>query len=99
MTYTSQFKDYDNAQAFDTVLTALTPQGFNDSSWRNDTSPSISRGESVDDSDFIQIWIDYKDTAKREYNNAMFMVYKASEIMLETDNMRDAIAKALELSQ
>jgi hypothetical protein len=39
--YMTAFPDFDNGDTFDTLLAALEPMGFIDSSYKNDVSPSI----------------------------------------------------------
>ena len=71
--YERTHPDFDNASAFDEIK-ALLPQ-FSESSWHNDTCPSLHYwiDESLDY--YIQVFIDYKDPSKRESNDlSMFCV-------------------------
>lgn len=58
--------NYDNAETFNEILSALASKGFADSSYKNDTCPSIALFEDEDAYNYTQIWIDYKDPEMRE---------------------------------
>ena len=64
--YMTAFPDFDNGDTFDTLLAALEPMGFFDSSYKNDVSPSIMLPNKYDLS-AITVWVDYKDRALREW--------------------------------
>jgi hypothetical protein len=64
--YMTAFPDFDNGDTFDTLLAALEPMGFIDSSYKNDVSPSIMLPNKYDLS-AITVWVDYKDRALREW--------------------------------
>ena len=56
--------DYDNIETFNKVLDAVKYLGYSDTSYGNDTCPSISR-------EFVcgnwqQVWIDYANPEMRE---------------------------------
>lgn len=55
MDYRTEFPD------FDTPVPAM-PEGFEDQSWHNDAMPHFWNKERR-----LGIWIDYTDTAKREF--------------------------------
>lgn len=64
----------------------VIPAGFTDSSWHNDTCPSIS-----DDARGIVVYIDYSDVSKREMQHKGTRFYVAdihSEEMLETNDWK-----------
>lgn len=63
MSYKSEFPDYDGE--------FRVPIGFIDNSWHNDTMPrATKRVETIDDITIeINIWQDYVDMSKREYDN------------------------------
>lgn len=89
----SEFPDYDNAPLFDWLLANLEPLGCVDSSWRNDSAPSISF--SRDDSR-LSLHVDYKDESKREFQDddagATLTIYDDKfETILETESPRAAL--------
>lgn len=45
---------YDNFTLFGLIEEMLTPLGFHDSSWHNDTAPSLSGGS-------FQVFVDFQD--------------------------------------
>ena len=53
MTYQNEFPDFG-------TLDVTLPEGFIDTSWHNDVSPSFTR-------DNLLIWIDYKEPSDREF--------------------------------
>ena len=58
------FTDYDNYEVFTKVLDAVKSVGYYDSSYGNDTCPSIVRDFPNDH--FQQVWIDYANPEMRE---------------------------------
>jgi hypothetical protein len=56
--------DYDNIETFNKVLDAVKHLGYSDTSYGNDTCPSISRD--FDNGNWQQVWIDYADPEMRE---------------------------------
>jgi len=68
MTYKTCFPDYDNGAEFDSMLSALG-NGWEDSSWQNDTCPSMTF-----ESEFfyVQIFVDYADMALSEFPDTPF---------------------------
>jgi len=87
MTYKTEFPD------FDYELTI--PDGWVDSSWHNDVSPSIEK--QVGDIKY-RIWCDYQDPDRREVGGKQFTVatYDQNEFeelqdLAEFDNLADAV--------
>ena len=68
----TEFPDFDNGASFDRILEALAPFGAVDSSWRNDTNPSIWIGDDNSENG-VKVWIDYANRAKRE--DMLFAAY------------------------
>jgi hypothetical protein len=67
----------------DFVLDVELPEGFEDTSWRNDACPSFTHEASK-----TKIWIDYADTALREFpDSSRFSVeiYEPDTILSEDD--------------
>ena len=101
--YLTQFKDFDNGDLFDKLLWALKPYGFEDTSWKNDTCPSI--GKQKNEEDYIQIFVDYKDHNLSEFPECrsegrmkVFSVYSDMDtIEIETDSIQEALKKVLEI--
>jgi|SaaInlStandDraft_1057018.scaffolds.fasta_scaffold771090_1 hypothetical protein len=56
--------DYDNIETFNKVLDAVKDIGYSDTSYGNDTCPSISRD--FDNGNWQQVWIDYANPEMRE---------------------------------
>jgi hypothetical protein len=87
MNYKTEFPDYDD--------TITLPNGWVDSSWHNDVSPSIEK--QVGDIKY-KIWCDFKDPDKREVGGKQFTVatYDSNEFehlqdLAEFDTFADAI--------
>ena len=59
--------NYDNAKAFDELSKSLPD--FYDSSWKNDTCPSLHKWVDEDAEHYIQIFIDYKNPELREHES------------------------------
>ena len=68
----TEFPDFDNGASFDRILEALAPFGAVDSSWHNDTNPSIWVGDDNGENG-VKVWVDYADRAKRE--SVLFAAY------------------------
>lgn len=62
------FPDYDNAETFRFMESRLKWCGFKDSTYGNDTCPSLSR--ELQDGTFVQVFVDYRDPARRELEGA-----------------------------
>jgi len=56
--------DYDNIETFNKVLDAVKHLGYSDTSYGNDTCPSISRD--FDNGNWQQVWIDCANPEMRE---------------------------------
>ena len=63
--YLREFPDYDNCVLFESVRDELAPLGLVDSSWHNDSCPSLVA--QVSDETYLQVHIDYKARELREY--------------------------------
>jgi hypothetical protein len=68
MTVHTEFPKFDNIDAFNKILGAVQPLGFEDTSWSNDVSPSIGIYDDADEYIF-RLWVDFKDPAQREYDD------------------------------
>ena len=64
----TEFPDYDNEQAFRWMQKRLEWLGFTDSSWHNDTCPSLYR--ELSDGDFVKVFIQYRNPELRELPDA-----------------------------
>jgi hypothetical protein len=64
--YINAFADYDNADAFEAVMQNLSSLNVIDSSWQNDTCPSVVVLYGAQER--IRIYIDYNDVNLREYD-------------------------------
>jgi hypothetical protein len=62
--YIREFPDFDNGEAFETMLSMLKAYGFEDYSWHNDACPSMAL--ELANENTIRVWCDYKDDALRE---------------------------------
>jgi len=70
--------DYDNAETFNKVLHTLQPFGFVDTSWHNDTCPSVALyADDETGEELVKIYIDFADPMEREGGSEMeqFCVY------------------------
>ena len=91
--------DYDNAATFNKVLHALQPFGFVDSSWHNDSCPSVALY--IDDDtgeELVKVYVDWADPAKRENGPEMdqFHVYTDHDTTVYCgDDVESAINAAL----
>lgn len=63
--YKEEFCDFDNGEAFEKLLNALSEYGWRDNSWHNDSKPCIIFNEK--DEFPLIIWVDYKDPKKSEF--------------------------------
>lgn len=61
MSYRNEFPDYDDQGIY-------IPKGWADGSYHNDTCPHAYK-RNADETIEARIWQDYKDPAKREYEN------------------------------
>ena len=91
--YMTAFPDFDNGNTFDTLLAALEPMGFFDSSYKNDVSPSIMLPNKYDLS-AITVWVDYKDRALREWPETIAdifveITYADTDIFVELTHAED----------
>lgn len=88
MNITTEFPDFDNLDAFNTLAKILAPLGFVDTSWHNDASPSLSlpndEGEAI-----FRVMVDYADTPKREFENThtFIMIRDEAETITHTDDL------------
>lgn len=82
----STHQDYDNLETFNRILNEVKYLGYYDASYGNDTCPSILKD--LDDGEWQQVWIDYKDPEKREdIDWPMFYVvrFDANHMEIATD--------------
>jgi hypothetical protein len=89
MNYRKEFPDFD----FD--IPAL-PDGFFDTSWHNNVSPSFEH--KLTDTHSVTLWVDYLNPDRRECGGSQFLVcihlteeMEFSEVFLETDSWDEAI--------
>ena len=84
--YKTEFPDFPDAD-----MPAI-PKGFVDSSWHNDTCPSIES-----DTAQLRIWIDYTELGNREFGNIghRFTVLRkdddSGDAVLETDDWNEVL--------
>jgi hypothetical protein len=88
MSYREAFPDYPEAD-----FPAELPEGFTDSSWKNDACPSIESNSML-----LRIWIDYADTARREHQNGQRYIVLGLEDddghpLLETDSWQEVLER------
>ena len=57
--------DYDNYDILNKLFHALSPHGWEHSSWKNDTCPSLHKEERHGNT--CRIFVDYRDPDMREY--------------------------------
>lgn len=88
MSYLKEFPDFD----FDIPHI----EGFTDTSWHNNVSPSFAR--KLNDTHSITLWVDYLDPDRRECGGTQFLVCvhetedgDNNEVILETDLLADAL--------
>jgi len=60
--YKEEFCDFDNGEAFEKILNALSKYGWRDNSWNDNPMPCI-----INKSRNLIIWVDYKDPKKGEF--------------------------------
>ena len=65
--------DYDNYDTLNKLFHALSPLGWEHSSWKNDTCPSLLKEERH--GNYCQIFVDYVDPCKREYHHWSVLSY------------------------
>ncbi len=90
MSIQREFPSYDDMKGFGDLLAKLP--GFVDSSWHNDTCPSMEHEESQ-----TRIWAEYLDPLSRDYKGKRFAIERGErgddcEILLETDSAADVVA-------
>lgn len=84
--YLQEFPDYDD--------TLPTLEGFHDSSYHNDTCPSLFKMLDEKEEKYIQIYCDYKDINLREWDDMQrFTVYMndLAETTFQTDNWEEIV--------
>lgn len=88
MSYYHEFRDFD----FD--IPHL--EGFIDTSWHNNVSPSFER--KLNETQSVTVWVDYSDPDKRECGGSQFLVIihltdemETSEVFLETDSWEEVL--------
>jgi len=64
--------NYDNITALNTLIDALAQYGYEDSTYCNDTAPSIAKYE--DSETYRQIYVDYSDPSLRECDLPEFSI-------------------------
>jgi len=76
MSYLKEFPDFD----FDIPYI----EGFTDTSWHNNVSPSFAR--KLNDTHSITLWVDYADESRRECGGSQFLV-----IVHETEETQNVL--------
>ena len=66
-------EDYDNYDMLNKLFHALAPHGWQDSTWKNDTCPSLYKEERHGNT--CRIFVDYVDPNKREYHHWSMLSY------------------------
>lgn len=88
MSIQREFPSYDDMKGFADLLAKLP--GFHDSSWHNDTCPSMHH-----EGTNTRIWVEYADPEKRENPGKRFVIERGdagdTETILETDLGSDVI--------
>ena len=69
--------DYDNYDMLNKLFHALSPHGWENSSWKNDTCPSLIKEEQHGNA--CQIFVDYVDPSKREYHHWSVLSYQCHD--------------------
>lgn len=105
--YLMTHSDFDNGFMFEFLLECLKNEGFQDISYKNDTSPSIGCSPDSQWNDFVQIFVDYKDQEKSEHGDCYPSKYYRYNVLLKlnqdevksyaTNNEYEAIYYAWEL--
>ncbi len=71
----TQWENYDNIDAFKTILNALRPWGYTDESWGNDACPKICLlGDAMNEQN-ITIFVGFQDTAFNDAEVGSMMYY------------------------
>ena len=83
--YKTEFPDFDNELSL--------PDGWVDTSWHNDVSPSFEKqfGDVT-----YRIWCDYKDPARREVGGKQFTVYVEDLVLNDCIGQFNTLKKALD---
>lgn len=76
MTYLNAFPNFDD------VLPSI--EGFSDSSWKNDSCPSLSK--ELPNGDSLIIYIDYKDKSLSDFSDLSDTDYKRYSLSLYRDS-------------
>jgi hypothetical protein len=76
MTYLDCFPNFDD------VLPSI--EGFSDSSWKNDSCPSLSK--ELDNGDSLIVYIDYKDKSLSDFWDLSETEYKRYSLSLYRDS-------------
>ena len=72
----------DEFPAFDDVLPTL--EGFEDSSWHNDSCPSL--GKDLGDDNYLQVFVDWKNKEMSDFADLMGDQYKRFVVMISFSN-------------
>lgn len=88
MSYLKEFPDFDFAPPY--------IEGFEDTSWHNNVSPSFTR--KLNDTHSVTLWVDYLDPDRRECGGDQFLVCvhetedgDNNEVIIETDLLPEAL--------
>ena len=87
--------DYDNYDMLNKLFHALSPHGWEHSSWKNDTCPSLIKEEKHGNA--CQIFVDYVEPNKREYHHWSVLSYNCydAEGMLTFQESFDNVDKLI----
>ena len=87
--------DYDNYDMLNKLFHALAPHGWQNSSWKNDTCPSLIKEEQHGNA--CKIFVDYVDPSKREYHHWSVLSYQCvdAEGMLTFQESFDNVDKLI----
>ena len=88
-------EDYDNYDMLNKLFHALAPHGWQDSTWKNDTCPSLYKEERHGNT--CRIFVDYVDPSKREYHHWSVLSYNCydAEGMLTFQESFDNVDKLI----
>ncbi len=83
--YKTEFPDFDNE--------LILPDGWVDTSWHNDVSPSFEKqfGDVT-----YRIWCDYENTDRREVGGEQFTVYVEDEVLNDCIAQFSTLQEALD---
>ena len=88
MTVRTEFEDFDDTDRFLALLARLP--GFVDSSWGNDTCPSMTHEAAK-----LIVWFDFADYDMRELGSHCQFTVDTTECLLETNDVEAVVLYVL----